>query len=85
MKIETSFKTRKAAAIYLIKRGWIHAGNNLGDWLFTKPQELSVRIIVKMNDNTWENRRYGQEMLHPSCGFKKTKTPVHANPIFCNT
>jgi len=57
MKIESEFKTRKAAREYLFKRGWLRNGNSLGDWLFTNREMAEGnqwRILVKLNNGMWQ-------------------------------
>jgi len=53
MKVQRIHKTRKSAASYLSKRGWVRAGESLGDWLFTHPTLRRCNIIIHHFDGTW--------------------------------
>lgn len=58
-RIQREHKTRKAAAAYLIARGWTHARTSLGDWVFTHPGKSYSNIIVQLKNQSWEIQAWG--------------------------
>ena len=59
MKVERIHKSRKAAAQYLIARGWIRRANSFGDWVFTHLAKSHRNIIVALRNGTWEIQAWG--------------------------
>lgn len=60
MKIQLIHKTRKAAAAYLIARGWAHTRTSLGDWVFTHTAiRTHQNVIVQLRNGTWQIQAWG--------------------------